>query len=165
MTAVDQFVDTLDDEVERIRAGDAQDIERVKDKRPPNGNRLVVMLGAVVETRATHRDTLFVRELLTSDKHDLDLGAVKSIAVSRFEGQIPTYRNRFDLTRTAELLEELVEMVPEINSDEAFLSVMKATQVYIQFLRGHFYSQVPWHDLSVTYEGRMVVDELYEQQR
>ncbi|WP_436934061.1 hypothetical protein [Halovenus marina] len=165
MTAVDQFVDTLDDEVERIRAGEAEDIERVKHKRPPNGNRLVVMVGAVVETRTTHRDTLFVRELLTADQYDLDLSAVKPIAVSRFEGQISTYRNRFDLTRTAELLEELVEMVPDIDSDEAFLSVMKATQVYIQFLRGHFYSQVPWHDLSVTYEGRMVVDELYETKR
>jgi hypothetical protein len=165
MTAVDQFVDTLDDEVERIRAGEAEDVERVKNKRPPNGNRLVVMLGAVVETRTTHRDTLFVRELLTENQYDLDLDAVKPIAVSRFEGQIPTYRNRFDLTPTAESLEELVEIVPDIDSDEAFLSVMKATQVYIQFLRGHFYSQVPWHDLSVTYEGRMVVDELYETKR
>jgi hypothetical protein len=165
MTAVDQFVDTLDAEVERIRTGAADDIERVKHKRPPNGNRLVVMIGAVVETRATHRDTLFVRELLTAERYGLGLNAMKSIAVSRCEGQLPAYRKRFDLTRTAELLETLVEIVPNIDSDEAFLSVMKATQVYIQFLRGHFYSQIPWHDLSVTYEGRMVVDELYENQR
>jgi hypothetical protein len=159
----EKYIRKLETAKESVLNGEANDLERLEERRGAMNQRFTVFMFAMNEVGSTKGDTKFVRDLLETDEYELELGTVKGISIDIFADQVEMYDVRYHLEDTAVLLNELVDVIEEIEDEDTFYETMKHVQEYMNYLGYQIGVRIPFHDLGVAFEGRSTVDEVYYQ--
>jgi hypothetical protein len=142
-----------------VRQGTSPDVDRIYNLKMAHNQSFTVTMFGMVGTDGARRDCRLVMSLYS--KYGLPLGDVKPIARDLFAGQEDMFRRRYGLTDTAALVGMVSAALQASDDVEEWSALLRATVEYLTYLGHAIATRIPWHELSVAFEGVRTVHEGY----
>jgi len=134
-----------------VRQGTSPDVDRIYNLKMAHNQSFTVTIFGMVATDGARRDCRQVMNLYS--KYGLPLGDVKPIAHDLLAGQEDMFRRRYGLTDTAALVGTVSAALQSSGDVEEWTTLLRATSEYLTYLGHAIATRIPWHELSVAFEG------------
>jgi len=161
MTSVDAYIDDLEAESRAIRSEESEDLDRMRECKGAMNQGMSVHLIALNSIASAHADTNLFQRMVSSDGFDLPVEEVAGIAGDAFLDRVEGFRERYCLENVAALLERLPDALDSVSDEKTFIDLVRKLRAYLNHLQFQIAARIPFHELSVAFEGRRVIDEEY----
>jgi hypothetical protein len=145
-----------------VREGTSPDVERIYHRKMANDQALTVTIFGMGAVDGLRRDCSLLLNLRT--RYQCSTTQAQQVAADLLAGHADTLRRRYGLSDTAELV-LLYAAAIQANDDVADWTLLqREMNDYLHYLSHAIAVHIPWHELSVAFEGARVVNAGYERQ-
>lgn len=147
-TELDAFLSDLAAASEEMRMGEPEDVRQLRRLPGAMGQSLTITMFGFQATDAMKSNINFLLRMVAK----YDEPWVPTMASELLASPAKTYAKRYQLTNSAALLERAAAIAAELSGDE-LTSFLRRVLEYFNFLSRQLRSLLPFHELSVTFEG------------
>jgi hypothetical protein len=133
---------------EIVRVGNAEDVIRVKNLVGAMGQSFTTTIFAFQQASTIKSDILFVTGLASRYKEPW----VATVAGEILRSQVKTLNTRYALKDTAALMAKAADVAVGLDSDQ-IITLFRSLQEYYTFLIRRIRDFLPFHELSIAFEG------------
>lgn len=151
---LDAFLADLATASETMRAGDPADVQRLRRLPGAMGQSLTITVFGFQEANTIKSNINFL--LKFAEKHDEPW--VGTVVSEMLASPARTVGRRYALTDTASLLERAAKIAPGLSGD-AMVNLLRRLLEYFNFTSRRLRDLLPFHELSVTFEGHRYMTE------
>lgn len=154
MAGHDALIDTLEKSIQSIRTGGCDDIDEMLKLKGPFDQGFTPLIAAWAEMSVCS-------SLVRMAQRCISDGADRETAVSAagmlIGARANTLRERYHMADGASLMSAVAACVQASTDLSEVESAMSLLLEYIHFAQHEIRSRIPWHELSVAYEGAVRV--------
>jgi hypothetical protein len=143
-----------------VREGTSPDVERIYHRRMANDQALTVTIFGMAAVDGLRRDCNLLLGLRT--RYQLSTTQARQVAADLLAGHADTLRRRYGLSDTAELVLTYAAAIQTTDEVEAWTLLQREMNDYLHYLSHAIAVHIPWHELSVAFEGARVVNVGYD---
>jgi hypothetical protein len=151
---LEAFLADLAPASETMRAGDPQDIQRLRRLPGAMGQSLTITVFGFQEANTIKSNLNFLLKLV--DRHDEPW--VGTVVSEMLASPARTVGKRYALSDTAALLERAAKLAPGLAGEE-MVTLLRRLLEYFNFTSRRLRDLLPFHELSVTFEGHRYMTE------
>lgn len=144
----DQLMKDLAAASETMRAGDPEDIARLRRLPGAMGQSLTITMFGFQEANTIKSNVNFLLRML--DKHEEPW--VSTVTSELLAASVKALGKRYQMSDSAVLLERASVVAGEVSGEE-LLALVRRLLEYTNFLSRRLRDLLPFHELSVTFEG------------
>ncbi|MDX1429068.1 MAG: hypothetical protein R3282_02220 [Rhodothermales bacterium] len=145
---LERLMKEIRDASETMRAGEPEDITRLRRLPGAMGQSLTITMFGFQEANAIKSNVNFL--LRMADKYDEPWVSV--VASELLAAPVKALGKRYQMTDTAALLERASRVAAGVSGEE-LVSLLRRLLEYSNFLSRRLRDLLPFHELSVTFEG------------
>jgi hypothetical protein len=151
---LETFLSDLAIASEAMRMGEPEDIRQLRRLPGAMGQSLTITMFSFQQAEGMKSNLNFLLKL--ADKHDEPW--VSTVTGELLASPIKTFGKRYQLTNSAALLERAAGLAVGLSGDE-MIPFLRRLLEYFNFLSRQLRSLLPFHELSVTFEGYRYMSE------
>jgi hypothetical protein len=136
--------------LQSAKNGKAADIERLRDRKGANGQGFTITMFAMTEVSRCSELIGMVRGLLTKKEYTWD--QVKDLSLGLLKRHADTLDRRYALSDAAMFMTSLADAV-DIGDKAEIERLSRTLGSYLGYLNFLIAVEIPWHVLSVAFEG------------
>lgn len=137
----------------------APDLQRIYNRRLANNQAFTVMIFGMAAMQKLHADVRLLMQMVES--HGLAIADVKKVAGALLTSHESILRKRYELTDAADLVKEARTALLEIEKSQDWNRLLTELFTYSNYVTNAIAVLIPWHELSVAFEGARTVSQGY----
>jgi hypothetical protein len=155
LTTLAALLSHIDEAVERLTGGDSADVARVGQLRGAMGQSFTTTIFAFQQASSVRDSIFFIAHL--AEKFAADPW-VATVAAEQFRRPINTLSTRYALRDSAAIQQAAADLCPALSNAD-LLTLARGMIVYYGFLLRRLRDQLPFYELSTTFEGHKLIAE------
>lgn len=145
---LDQLLEDTAAASEIMRAGDPEDIRKLRKLAGAMGQSLTITMFGFQEANAIKSNVNFLLRIAAKHKEPW----VATVVSEMLASPVGTLSKRYHLTDTATLLDRAAKIAQHLERDD-LITLLRRLLEYSNFLGRRLRGLLPFHELSVTFEG------------
>ncbi len=146
-----EVLDQVSAATEVIWQGTSPDVERMYNRKMAHNQSFTVMIFGQNAVDGTRKDCRHLVALLR--RYGIPLADVKRIGRDLLAADADMFQRRYGLVDTAALIRNLSEALEASDDSEEWATALLRTADYLYYLSHAIAVHIPWHELSVAFEG------------
>jgi hypothetical protein len=135
------------------------DLQRIYVSKMANDQSFTVVMFGMAQMQKLHADLRLLMQMV--ENHGLAIPDVKKVAESLLNGHENALRKRYDLTDAADLVRDAKVALLGVSSKEDWSGLLAPLSVFAHNVSHALAVLLPWHELSVAFEGARTVNRAY----
>ncbi len=147
-----EFLRYADAEKDEILSERAEDLGRVDSLVGAMGQSFTTTIFAFQQVSTVKSDVAFLLKFAGGNEN-VSIEVARLVASNLLANPVNTLRKRYKLVDTADLFEKASQLAGGAASKDELVTILRSLLEYLDFLARRIRVRLPFHELSVVFEG------------